>query len=74
MRTKINITINFVPLEAEIVAEPPEPSNGYPGSYEIIALREARGFDIWPVIGDIPGVEEMIIAAIDKEAEKRREP
>jgi len=73
MTTKIDIILNGVKLEAEIDGEPPEPSNSYPGSFEICALRIEEGRDIWPIIGEIDGVEELIIAAIEREKAKGEE-
>lgn len=76
MTTRIDITINGTRLEVEIEGEPPEPSNGLQGGYDIIALRtlDHSNYDVWPIIGDIDGVEDLVIAAIEREAEKRRHP
>lgn len=73
MSSKIDIEINGVKLEVEIDGEAPEPSNGYPGSYEIVAVRVGE-IDIYPVLCEIQDpddVDDMIYAAIDKETEKR---
>lgn len=76
MSSKIDITINGTRLEVEIEVEPPEPSNGLQGGYDIKALRtlDHDSRDIWPVISIFAGVEDEVIAAIEREAEKRREP
>lgn len=76
MTTKIDITINGTRLEAEIEGESPEPSNGLQGGYDIKALRtlDHSNYDVWPIIGEIAGVEDEVIAAIEREAEKRSQP
>lgn len=75
MSSKIDIEINGVNLEVQIDGEAPEPSNGIAGGFDIIAVRR-KGLDLWPtmkLVFDFCDFEQMIVDAIDKEAEKRRE-
>lgn len=77
MSSKIDIEINGVKLEVEVDGEAPEPSNGIAGGFWITAVRSLDRYyygDIWPIIRVFAGVEDEILAAIDKEAERRREP
>lgn len=64
MTSKIDIIISDVELEVEIEVTPPEPENGIQGGYDIIAVN-AIGKDIWPLIGEYPVIEELIVAAIE---------
>lgn len=72
MSSRIDITINDTRLEVEYTSELAEPENAVLGYFEIIALRtlDHRNYDVWPIIGEIAGVEDEILAAIEREGNR----